>query len=270
MTPAVSARELYCSYEREPVVRGIDFSLEEGGFHIIIGPNGSGKSTILKSLCGILRPISGQVRIFGRLVKDFTPKALARVISYVPQYHVMDFPFHVEDTVLMGRTPHLGILGIESAPDLKKAKEAMEFTQVSHLAGRKLSELSGGECKRVFIARAICQDSRIILLDEPTASLDPAHQIRIMDLMENLKKEKQVTVVMVSHDLNLAGLYGDNLLLLREGKMVKTGKTDEVLTFETLEKAYECPILVDKSPFGDFPRVTLVPGRYLDPALKKR
>jgi iron complex transport system ATP-binding protein len=128
-----------------------------------------------------------------------------------------------------------------------------------------LNALSGGERQRVFIARAICQEPEIMLLDGPTASLDLAHQIRVMDLMEKLQQEKKITVVMVSHDLNLAAMYGTRLLLLNKGAVAEIGLPEEVLTFQTLEDAYGCTLLVDENPLGRFPRVNLVPGKFILP-----
>jgi len=162
----------------------------------------------------------------------------------------------------MGRSPYLGMLGLPQEEDLEIAKQALAFTTTEHLAHRKLDQLSGGERQLVFIARAICQQPEIILLDEPTASLDLSHQIKIMDLMEKLKLEKGVTVVMVSHDVNLAAMYGDTLLLLKDGKAVRLGAPEEVLTFKVLEEAYGCTLLVDESPLGKFPRITPVPQKF--------
>ena len=163
----------------------------------------------------------------------------------------------------MGRSPYQGTLGLEKDGDVEKAEQAIDFTGVAHLADRKLNALSGGERQRVFIARAICQEPEIMLLDEPTASLDLAHQIRIMDLMEKLQQEKKITVVMVSHDLNLAAMYGTKLLLLNQGKVAELGLPEDVLTFKTLEEAYGCTLLVDENPLGRFPRVNLVPGKFI-------
>ena len=142
--------------------------------------------------------------------------------------------------------------------------QAISFAGVEHLAHRRINQLSGGESQRVFIAKAICQEPEIILLDEPTASLDLAHQIKTMDLMEKLKKEKKMTVVMISHDINLAAMYGTCILLLKNGKIISLGSPEDVLTFETLEKAYGCKLLVDKSPVGLFTRITPVPQKYLE------
>jgi iron complex transport system ATP-binding protein len=176
----------------------------------------------------------------------------------------VDLPFTVGETVLLGRAPYQGALGIEHEEDLAIAEQAMQFTEVNQLAGSTLDRLSGGEQQRVFIARAICQQPDVMLLDEPTASLDLAHQVKVMDLMEKLKREKGITVVMVSHDVNLAAMYGNQILLLKEGEVASIGFPSDVLSFEKLEETYGCKLLVDESPLGGFPRVTLVPGRYID------
>jgi iron complex transport system ATP-binding protein len=173
------------------------------------------------------------------------------------------FPFTVADTVIMGRSPHLGILGMEGENDFHIAEEAMKFTDVSHLTDRKLFQLSGGELQRVIIARAICQQPEIILLDEPTTALDPSHQLKIMDLMEKFRREHGTTIIMVSHDLNLASMYGDRVLLLKSGRVVKTGDPKSVLNKELLEDSYGCRIQIDESPLGGVARVTPIPDKYL-------
>ena len=213
-------------------------------------------------MAGILKSQADQLMILNRPIDQYSRKALARTIAFVPQMIPVDFPFSVTEIVLMGRSPYLGMLGLEQEKDLKIAKQALAFTGVEHLVHRKLDQLSGGEQQRVFVAKAICQEPEIILLDEPTASLDLAHQVRLMDLMEKLKNEKGITVVMVSHDVNLAAMYGDRLLLLNKGEIVQIGDPKEVLTFQTLEQVYGCTLLVDESPLGKTPRVTPVPGKY--------
>lgn len=263
MKTVIKTTHLSHSYGNQAVLKDLSFSVNHGDFHVIIGPNGSGKTTLLKVVSGIVKQQSGTIDIFDKPNRAYSRKALARTIALVEQLAPVDFPFSALEVVLMGRSPHLGMLGLEQKKDLEIAQQALEFTGVAHLGNRKLDQLSGGEQQRVFIARAICQEPKIMLLDEPTASLDLAHQIRVMDLMEKLKEEKDVTVVMVSHDVNLAAMYGDTLLLLKAGEVVSNGPPGEVLTFETLEKAYDCTLLVDKSPLGDMPRVTLVPGKYL-------
>ena len=264
MTSAVEIENIAYAYGRRPVLESLTFSIPQGDFFIIIGPNGSGKTTLMKIVAGIQKPIHGAIRILGRDIHRYTRKELARKIAYVPQRMPVDFPFSVMEIVLMGRAPYQGMLGFENDKDLEKARQAVRFTGIEHLAERRLNQLSGGECQRVFIARAICQEPYVMLLDEPTASLDLSHQVRIMDLMEQLKAEKQITVVMVSHDVNLAAMYGNRLLLLDKGHIAKIGPPENVMTYQTLERSYGCPLLVDESPLGGFPRVTPVPGKFIN------
>ena len=262
MTTAITASGLTHGYGSTPVLADLSFKIPDRSFFIIIGPNGSGKTTTMKLISGTETLQSGDLKILGRPINQYSRKKLARTIAYVPQLVLEDLPFTVMEVVLMGRSPHLGLLGLDREKDRDIAKQALLFTGVSHLAERRLDSISGGERQRVFIARAICQEPGLILLDEPTAALDLANQVRIMDLMEQLREEKGVTVVMVSHDINLAAMYGDHLLLLKEGRIVSEGPPKKVLTYETLETAYGCTLLVDESPLGTFPRVTLVPGRF--------
>jgi len=260
---AVQIKNLHFSYKDIPVLKNISFSIKKGSFYIIIGPNGSGKTTLLKLISGLINDEQNSDQVLGEPVLSYSRKALARKIAFVQQNQPVDFSFTVFELVLMGRSPHLGLLGVEQEKDIDIAKQAISFTGVNHLVDRKLDQLSGGEQQRVFLARAICQEPEIILLDEPTASLDLAHQVSVMDLMESLKKDKGITVIMVSHDINLAAMYGDNLLLLNKGQAVTLGPPGEVLTYPTLEAAYGCKLLLDENPVGKTPRISLVPGRYL-------
>jgi iron complex transport system ATP-binding protein len=260
---AIDIKHLSHSYDSLVVLDNLSFSIPKNDFFIIIGPNGSGKTTLLKIISGLIKLQQGNVTILDQDLPSYARRVLAKKIAYVPQMISMDFPFRVMDLVLMGRSPHLGPLGLGQEKDVEIAKKAMAFTGVEHLENRKLEQLSGGEQQRVFIARAICQSPQVILMDEPTASLDLAHQVRIMDMMETLKNESSITVVMVSHDVNLAAMYGENLLLLKDGGIVGMGRPEEVITYQTLEKAYGCTILVDESPVGEYPRVTLVPQKHM-------
>ncbi len=262
-TIAIEISNLICKYDENTVIRNTSFSVKTGEFFIIIGPNGSGKSTLLKAMAGLIHSSQGQVKIKHHFLELYTQKTLARTIALVPQVSTFDFPFTVSQVVLMGRTPHQGLLGFEKAEDIQAMEEALVFTDLIQLANRKVYQLSGGERQRVLIARAICQQPEIMLLDEPTAALDLKHQIRIMDLMERLKSEKQLTVVMVSHDINLASMYADNLLLLKNGEVISTGSPAQVLSYDILEKAYGCTLLVDENPIKKCPRLTLVPESYL-------
>ncbi|MBW2469915.1 MAG: heme ABC transporter ATP-binding protein [Deltaproteobacteria bacterium] len=265
MKSAFAVNNLSYAYGSQPVLQRLSFSIDRGEIFIIIGPNGAGKTTLIKLMAGIIKRQSGQIDVLQKPIGSFSQKKLAQVLAYVPQGLPVGFPFSVEETVLLGRAPHQKILGLASEEDLEIVRQTMTFTEVDHLARRKLDQLSGGEQQRVLIARALCQQPQVILLDEPTASLDLSHQIRIMDLMEKLKAEKGVTVVMVSHDVNLASMYADQLLLLKAGQIVRMGTPRAVLNFETLEETYNCQLLVDSSPLGNLPRVTLVPRKFLKP-----
>ncbi|HSM75136.1 MAG TPA: ABC transporter ATP-binding protein, partial [Desulfobacterales bacterium] len=207
MTPALIARNLRHAYGTQTVLRDLSFEVRKGEFFIIIGPNGSGKTTLLKILAGIDRSFQGSVALLQRPLKSYTRRELARRLALVPQLAAETFPFSVQEVLLMGRAPHMGLLGLESQKDRRIAEQAMRFTGVSHLGRRRLDQLSGGERQRVYLARAVCQEPAVILLDEPTAALDLAHQIRVMDLMARLREERGVTIVMVSHDINLAAMY---------------------------------------------------------------
>ncbi len=268
MKPSIRASALNTSYGSLPVIRDVSFSVSKGEFFIVIGPNGSGKTTLLKVMAAITAFQGGKLEILGKPMEKYSRKSLAKIMALVPQTVPEDLPFTVRELVLMARSPHMGLLGLEGDHDIQMAEEAMAFTGVEPLVDRKMDQLSGGERQRAFIARAICQDPQIILLDEPTAALDLAHQVRVMDLMEKLRTEKGLTIVMVSHDINLAAMYATCLMLLKKGRIIKMGIPSEVLTFKTLEEAYECPLLVDESPLGNFQRVTLVPRKFINAELQ--
>jgi len=263
MKPAAVFQNLHLAYGDRPVLNGLSFAVEQGEFFIIIGPNGSGKTTLLKVIAGIVKPQRGAGQILGHALSHSSRRQLARQVALVPQQPPSDIPFSVAEVVLLGRSPHLGLLSLERRKDFTLAEQAMAFAKVDHLAGRKLDQLSAGERQRVFIARAICQQARIIALDEPTASLDLAYQTHIMDLMEKLRKQEGITVIMVSHDLNLAAMYADRLLLMKQGTIINLGTPAVVLNFEALERTYGCVLLVDRNPLKDVPRVTQVPKGFL-------
>ncbi|HBI15076.1 MAG TPA: heme ABC transporter ATP-binding protein [Desulfobulbaceae bacterium] len=242
------------------ILNRLECTVRAGDFLVIIGPNGAGKTTLLKALCGLVSVSSGEIKVMGRPLADYSRRQLAATLALVPQNLNLEFAFTVEETVRMGRAPHLGLLERERQADQAIARQAMAFTDVAHLADRCLNQLSGGERQRTMIARAICQQPKIMLLDEPTASLDPAHQLRIMELMQRLRREEMMTVVMVSHDLNLAALFASSILLLKEGAALCAGPPAEILTQDNLRRAYGCAMHVDVHPCTGTPRVSLVPG----------
>jgi iron complex transport system ATP-binding protein len=259
---ALDLRNSSLSYNGNMVVDDVSFTVAAGEFFMILGPNGAGKSTLLKLIAGIEQSLTGKIDILGTPKEKYSIREIAQVVALVAQQAPMDFPFSVAETILMGRSPHLGLLGVEGKKDYDLACEAMAFTGVEHLAERRLDQLSGGERQRVMIARAICQDPKIILLDEPTTALDPAHQVKIMDLMEKFRQEKKITVIMVSHDLNLAAMYSDRLMLLKNGHVVVIGTPSEVFVPEYIEKSYECELMIDENPLGKVPRVMPIPEKF--------
>jgi iron complex transport system ATP-binding protein len=235
----------------------------------IVGPNGSGKTTMLKLLGKIVPVQQGSIALFGKSVSQLRQEAVAQSVAFVPQDTHQAFPFTVVETVLMGRFPHhhrtfwdLGF-GWENSNDREVARQAMMTMDVWHLAERLVTGLSGGERQRVIIARALAQSPQVLLLDEPTAFLDLQHQIEICALLHRLKHERQLTVVLVSHDLNLASQYCDRILLLNQGRVFCLGRPEEVIQPEILKTAYRCQVLVDTHPVSGLPRVTL-PSRNLD------
>jgi iron complex transport system ATP-binding protein len=244
-------------------LRGLTCEVGTGEILGIIGPNGSGKSTLLKLLGAILPPHRGTIRLRDRALDAFARLDLARLVAYVPQHSAVVFPFTLAEFVLMGRFPHrrsggvLGWFGWETAEDMRAAEQAMVDLEILHLADRAISDVSGGERQRAVIARALAQAPDILLLDEPTVFLDLRHQVDICAIMRRLNREQGLTVVWVSHDLNLAAQYCDRLLLLQDGALVRVGAPSAVLQPEVIESVYRCPVLVDRHPASGAPRVTL-------------
>jgi iron complex transport system ATP-binding protein len=245
-------------YHQDWVLQDISFQVRGGEFVGLIGPNGSGKTTLLKILYRLLTPQRGEVH-FGHLsLRRMSRREIAKKIAVVAQETYPAFPFRVIELVLMGRSPYLGHLMFESQRDLEVARKAMEWTDILPLADRSIDELSGGERKRVFIARALAQEPEVILLDEPTANLDIHHQAEFLDLILSLNREKGLTILMASHDLNLASEYCDRLIFLQNGKIYKTGSPEEVMTRENIEKVYGCEVWIDRNPVSGMPRVSLL------------
>ncbi len=257
----VKVQEICFSYNAEPVLRNISFEIEQGEFVSLIGPNGSGKTTLLKILARLLLPQKGKVLIFNRDINSYPRKELAKIIGFVPQDNSFVFPYTVMEVVLMGRTPYLKGIGFESYEDIKVATEVMELTKIKHLAQKPISALSFGERQMVLIARALAQQPKIILLDEPNAHLDISHQIEIFSLLKALSIENGITVISVSHDLNLISHYSDKIILLSKGEIFKIGKPDFVLTEENIKSVYETDVIVDPNPITGKPRITLLPDK---------
>ena len=255
----VEARDLSFRYDREWVVRNVTFTLEPGEFLGLLGPNGSGKSSLLKVLNGILHPQQGQVAFENRELSSWSRRRLAQRMAMVAQEIQLDFPFTVLELVLMGRYPHLGALEFESDRDLAIARECMERLEIHHLENRLVTRLSGGERQRALVARALCQQPRCLLMDEPTAFLDLRHQLDLFTLTRELTARHGVGALVISHDINLAAQFCDRLLVMDRGGLAVQGKPEEVIRPEHLEAVYGCRLQVDRSPVSGKPRVTPVP-----------
>jgi iron complex transport system ATP-binding protein len=228
----------------EPVLRNLTVAVARGRLACVLGPNGCGKTTLLRMLVGLLVPSQGRVRLAGTPLEAYPPGSIARRVAYVPQETLAAVGFTALETVLMGRSPHTGALGFESSGDWHAAREALRRTDTERFAQRSLEDLSGGERQRVIIARALAQESNVILLDEPTSFLDIRHQHGIYGLLRRLVTEEGKTVVAVSHDLSLAAAYADRLVLIDEGRVAAAGTPDEVIRPEVLSPVYETAVEV--------------------------
>ncbi|HEX6307231.1 MAG TPA: heme ABC transporter ATP-binding protein [Longimicrobiales bacterium] len=224
-------------------VDGVDLRVREGEIVALLGPNGSGKSTLLRLLLGALRPDAGSVTLWSRPLHDWRREDIARRIGVVAQLEELAFPLTAREMVAMGRYPHLGAWRREGEADRAAITRAMHRCGIAGLAGRSVLELSGGERQRVRVARALAQEPRALLLDEPTASLDIAHEMSLFELLAELRGDG-VTVVVVTHNLNVASRYADRLVLLHRGRTAAAGTPMDVLTRATVEDVYEWPVTI--------------------------
>jgi iron complex transport system ATP-binding protein len=245
-------------YPERPIFSGLSLSLEGGEVLGLIGPNSSGKTTLLKLMDGLLRPQRGAISLEEKSLNRIPRPQVARTIAVVPQAMEVPFSFTVGEIVLMGRAPYLSRFGWEKQKDLEVAREAMALTGVAGLENRTFWELSQGEKQRVLIARALAQEPRVMLLDEPTSHLDINHQVEINELIRRLNLQKGLTVLHISHDLNLAAEYCHRIVLLHQGSVFSAGIPSEVITEENIRRVYETKVLVEKNPLSGAPRITLL------------
>jgi len=263
--PALAGKNLVFGYSGKPVVDGVDLEIFPGDIVGIIGPNGSGKSTLLGLLCGLLTPSQGVVSLLGRPIQEYGREEVAQVMGVVPQTPELTPGLNILETVLIGRFALMGRRLFENAEDLAVARQALTLTGLDNLAERRAGELSGGERQRLVLARALGAEPKILLLDEPTSALDLDYQLKVMSLLEKACSEENLTVGLVSHDLNLAAMFCHRLVLLSQGRPLAQGRPEEVLTPENLLAAYGVKTLVDQEPTRGRPRVTLKPPK---PSLK--
>ncbi|HHN81599.1 MAG TPA: ABC transporter ATP-binding protein [Methanomicrobia archaeon] len=234
----LSVSSLNFSFPTKVVLRDVSFSAHSGEVFGIVGPNGSGKTTLLRCLRLVLSPQGGAITLDDEDVMTWDRSRIARVFGVVPQSTTLTFPFSVFDVVMMGRIPHLGRFQREGAHDISIVRESMKLTSIDHLFERPISQLSGGELQRVIIARALAQEPRVLLLDEPTSQLDINHQFEVMKLVRSFAIEHNMVVIIISHNLNLSLRYCDRLLLLKDGGVHSCGASDEVLTPDNIREVY--------------------------------
>ena len=254
----IHIENLCCGYGDRDVLHGVSANMGPGEMVGILGPNGSGKTTLLLALAGVLPIRDGQVRIQGEDVKGIPPKAVAWRMASVPQKAETTFPLQCFSVVLMGRYPYLSFFGGYTQSDREIAGAAMRRTGIHALAERSLDAVSGGEFQRVLIARAFAQETDILLLDEPAASLDPAGVVRVFDLLKDRNKEGALVLCAV-HDLNLAAVYCDRLIFLKNGRVVEDGPTEEVFNARNLSQIYDTDIRVSRHPLSCAPQAHFVP-----------
>ena len=256
----IELKDISLGYNGRAVLKNINLRAMPGKMLGLIGPNGSGKSTIIKGMARVISVFSGHIFIGGRNIESIKRDELARIVATVPQNPTLPGTFTVFEVVLMGRTPHLGLLRYEGKEDMAIAWQAMRATQTELLAERRVGELSGGERQRVVIARALTQQPKAILLDEPTAYLDINHQIEIMDLVKNLCLERSLTVIAAMHDLNLAAQYCDWLVMLDGGRIYTEGKPQDVLTAQNIKEVYGAEVCVFPHPINQLPATLIAVG----------
>ncbi|MGA3085053.1 MAG: ABC transporter ATP-binding protein [Thermodesulfobacteriota bacterium] len=264
MDPLIQVKNVGYRYNHQWVIKEISFGMDQGELIGLIGPNGSGKTTLLKCLDRLLVPQEGRIFWEGEPLVHFSQNRIARNIALVSQESPLIFSSTVLETILMGRYPYLKRFQLEGPKDFRLAEEVMEQTQTKHLQQRSVSELSSGERQRVYLARALCQEPRLLLLDEPMAFLDIQHQVGILDLIQKLNREKGLTILLTSHDINLTAQYCHKLILIHKGRIETIGTPAQVIKEENIEKVFETQVLVDQNPFTQTPRITLMGGHKRD------
>jgi len=239
------------SYGSFPILKDISLTISSGELTAILGPNGSGKTTLLKCLCALLKPKLGCVYVDGQEASKLKPRELARFVGYVPQIHAPSFPYRVIDIVVSGRTPYLAPFSTPSKRDYEIAHRALEAVGCGSLSERPYTQLSGGELRLVLIARALAQQPKILLLDEPTSHLDFKNKAIVLHVIRELTKKEGLCVLMTEHDPNLALMFSDKVVLLKKGCMIACGRPREVINEKTMRELYDIDVNILSSNTSD-------------------
>jgi len=251
-------KDLTCGYGSKFILENINLDIKDRELIGIIGPNGSGKTTFLRAVTRVLKPKKGEILLEGEDIQQMRFRELAKKIAVVPQ-GFGGGAMSVEEFVLLGRIPYFrGLQFLETEKDFEIAKKCMVLTDTLRLKSRLIDEISGGERQLTLIARALTQEPKLLLLDEPTAHLDITHQVQILDLISKLNREFGLTVIMVLHDLNLASEYCSRLVLINEGRVYGTGLPEEILDYQIIEEVYKTIVVVEKNPVSSKPYILVV------------
>ncbi len=256
----ISIENVVAGYGKKVVLQDVSVTADAGEFLGLIGPNGSGKTTLLRVVSGVLPPEKGRVLLRDTNLQDIGRRELARTMAFLPQDLAVDFSFTVREVVLMGRSPHLSRISYEKRKDVEIAERAMELTGVEHLADQIITEISGGERQRVFIAMCLAQEPTLLVLDEPTNHLDIAHQLAALDLIQRLNRQTGMTVVSVFHDLNLAAEYCQRLVVLDRGRVAAVGTPEDVLTTDMILQVYGVKVFAEQNRISEKPHIMVAAG----------
>ena len=250
----LEAKTVAFAVEAKRILDGVSVNSGVGEFIGLVGPNGAGKTTLIKCISGLLAHNQGTVHLDGRDLARMSPRDVAQVVAHLPQNTYVDFGFTSLEVVLMGRNPHLGTFQLEGTRDFEVARAGMKFTDTEWLSGREINTLSGGERQRVLIARALAQEPRLLLLDEPTANLDIQHQLQVMDLVRRLVDDG-LAAVTAMHDLNMASAYCDRIYVMSEGRVVTSGTPAEVLLPDLIKQVFGVGVTIIHDPHTGKPRL---------------
>lgn len=262
--PILEVNNLSAGYENGFVIENISFSLAKGEFLSVLGRNGSGKSTLVKAIQGLLNNVAGKIAVDGEEIFSLASRQIAKKIAYVPQMFDLAFDFTVEEIVFMGRYVHQGRFAGTSAADRLIIEDVMRLTEVSHLREKKIAYISGGERQRVFIARALAQDTPLLLLDEPSSHLDISYQVEIYRILKRLQEEKGKTILATEHNINLAIPYSHRMMFLKKGKIHAQGPPEMMITKANIQDVFHADVDIRENLHSGLPEISLVPKALAD------